>query len=83
MKEHLLPALTGVVALVPAALNPSLLATEMTLGAIVCGSGVTVQIPLGDPVLPGTLGSACCAKGCHSSERKKKSARNPGIDPQQ
>ncbi|MFV0645641.1 MAG: hypothetical protein ACK5NN_14310 [Sphingomonadaceae bacterium] len=63
----------SILALVPAAANPSLLMTEAsTLSAGLCGTvnGVLIEIPLGDPVLPGTVGTACCSKGCHSSSRK-------------
>lgn len=80
---HLFASTAAVMALVPAALNPSLLVRGESLAALVCGGGAAVQIPLGDPIIPGTVGSACCAKGCHSSEKKKKSKSTGGIDPQQ
>ncbi|MCP5397132.1 MAG: hypothetical protein H6918_10465 [Sphingomonadaceae bacterium] len=69
-------------ALVPAALNPSLIMIEgKTLSSLVCGTGVTQEIPLSGPVLPGTAGAACCAKGCHSASEKKKKAKSASIDP--
>jgi hypothetical protein len=73
-----LPAgIFALVALVPVVANPAL-PDRGVLSATLCGSGAAVSIPLGDP-LPGTDGGACCAKGCHSGERRKraKAVRSP------
>ena len=60
--------LISLAALLPAALNPSLIMIEgKSLSSLVCGTGVTQEIPLSGPVLPGTAGGACCAKGCHAA----------------
>lgn len=64
----------AVVALVPAAANPSLMLRGEALLMTLCGGG-TISVPLDNP-LPGTQGAACCAKGCHSSDKKRKGAGN-------
>lgn len=56
-------------ALVPAAVNPSLLLRGETLSVTLCGGG-NASIPLDNP-LPGSNNAACCAKGCHSSEKRR------------
>ena len=56
-------------ALVPAAVNPSLLLGGETLTVTLCGGG-SASIPLDNP-LPGSNGTACCAKGCHTSEKRR------------
>lgn len=56
-------------ALVPAAVNPSLLLRGETLAVTLCGGG-SASIPLDNP-LPGSNNAACCAKGCHSSEKRR------------
>lgn len=58
-------------ALLPAAANPSLLLRSETMMVTLCGGGL-VNVPLGAPILPGSKGTACCAKGCHSSDRRKR-----------
>jgi hypothetical protein len=62
------------VALLPAALNPSLIASASGIALSLCGSaaGATVTVPAGAPSLPGTNGAACCAKGCHASQERKR-----------
>ncbi len=55
--------------LVPAAVNPSLLLRGETLTVTLCGGG-SASIPLDNP-LPGSNGAACCAKGCHSNEKRR------------
>lgn len=57
-------------ALVPAAVNPSLLLRAEEISVTLCGGG-SVSIPLDNP-LPGSNGAACCAKGCHTGEQRKK-----------
>lgn len=64
-----LPSLFAMIAMVPAALNPSLSLEQPSLAAKLCGSGATLSIPIGTPKLPGTVPSACCAKGCHGKRR--------------
>lgn len=61
--------LVALVAMMPAAINPSLAVEQESLSGIMCGSGASISIPLGPPRLPGTLPSACCAKGCHGKRR--------------
>lgn len=56
--------------LLPAALNPSLLASARGITLSLCGGG-SVTIPSGQPEIPGTNGGACCAKGCRSSDRRQ------------
>ncbi len=58
-------------ALFPAALNPSLNVRAETMSMVLCAGGArqSVEVPVGDPVLPGTAGSACCAKGTDSRRR--------------
>ena len=63
-------------ALVPAGINPSLLAQAAGLAVPVCGAdgGVRqITIEPGEPVLPGSDATLCCAKGCHAGEKRKKS----------
>ncbi|WP_054530913.1 hypothetical protein [Erythrobacter sp. SG61-1L] len=62
----------AVIALVPAAANPSLMLRGEALLMTLC-SGASISVPLGNP-LPGTQGAACCAKGCHSTDKKRKGA---------
>ncbi len=64
----------AVLALLPAAANPSLLVRGEALALSLCGGSASVSIPLDSP-LPGTTGSACCAKGCQSGEKRKRAAR--------
>ena len=61
--------IVALIAMIPAALNPSLAVEQEALQGRMCGTGQLVSIPLGAPKLPGTLPSACCAKGCHSKRR--------------
>lgn len=67
-----LDQVTALIAMIPAALNPSLSLEQSTIKALVCGSGKVISIPLGPPRLPGTVPSTCCAKGCHAARRKTK-----------
>lgn len=62
--------LVAAVAIIPAAMNPSLVVQDKTLTALICGSGATVSIPVGSPDFPGSVPSMCCAKGCQSKSRK-------------
>jgi hypothetical protein len=59
----------SVLALVPAAVDPSLLLRGETLTVTLCGGG-TASIPLDNP-LPGSNNAVCCAKGCRSSEKRR------------
>ena len=63
------------VALLPAALNPSLIASAGGITLSLCGAaaGANVTAPAGAPTLPGSDGAACCAKGCHTSQERKRS----------
>jgi len=63
--------LVALAALLPAAANPSLLLRSETMMVSLCSGGVA-NVPLGAPILPGSKGGACCAKGCHSGERRKR-----------
>jgi len=62
--------LLALAALVPAAANPALLVRGEALDVTLCGGG-SVSIPLENP-LPGSNGAACCAKGCHAGEQRKR-----------
>ncbi len=64
--------LLAFVALLPAAANPSLIAQAEGITLALCGQNASsITIP-GETPLPGTNGGACCAKGCHSSDKRKK-----------
>lgn len=65
-------------ALLPAALNPALLDGGGSLAASLCGSGATISIPLRSAP-PDPQGNACCAKGCHAGESRKRTVKK-GID---
>ncbi|MFZ1743564.1 MAG: hypothetical protein WAT93_11950 [Pontixanthobacter sp.] len=69
------------IAMLPAAINPSLLVRQDELATTLCASGQTIEIPLGSPKLPGIVPSACCAKGCRSSRRNLRQSGK--IDPAQ
>jgi len=73
-----LPPLVMLAALVPAGANPSLVARAAGIAVPLCTAeegAAQITIRLGDPVLPGSEATLCCAKGCHASERKKKAKR--------
>ena len=58
-------------ALIPVAANPSLAAGAESLVLGLCGDADAVTVPMDNP-LPGTDRSACCDKGCHSSDKRKR-----------
>ena len=71
----------GIVALIPAMLNLTVVTGGQTIAVQICtgdGQVHTVQMPLegqgkGDPASKGL----CCAKGCHSGgQRKRVASRN-------
>lgn len=67
-----LPFLAAI-ALVPAALNPSLVLAAPALVLGLCGqAGMTIAVPAKTPPPPGSDGAACCSKGCHSSHDRKR-----------
>jgi|GEM_PF-1897832 len=68
--------LAALLALLPAAANPSLLVEGEWLAVTLCGGG-TMSIPLDNP-LPGSQASACCSKGCREDSRRKQRGQ-PGI----
>jgi hypothetical protein len=60
-------------ALVPAALNPSLAMAASGIVLDLCGqSGASVTVPVKTPPLPGSDGAACCSKGCHNAQERKR-----------
>lgn len=60
-------------ALVPAALNPSLVMAASGIVLDLCGqAGTSVTVPVRTPPLPGSDGAACCSKGCHSAQERKR-----------
>ena len=67
------PALLGLLALVPAALNVTPASAHGMAVPLCTGDGaartVTVPVPARD--LPGGDQPGCCAKGCHTGSRKK------------
>ena len=65
-------------ALLPAAFNPALLASGEGIVLTLCGSGASVTVPLGNS-LPDPDSKACCNKGCHSGETRKRAVKK-GID---
>ncbi len=73
--------LLALAALLPAALNPGLLAGGEALALTLCGSGATVSIPL-ENAPPDPQGKACCNKGCHSGENRKRAANKVIDSPQ-
>ncbi|MDN3647245.1 hypothetical protein QWY75_13620 [Pontixanthobacter aestiaquae] len=64
-------SMIALAAMVPAALNPSLVVEEKALIAQICGSGESAVIRLGPPDLPATVPAMCCAKGCHGKREHK------------
>ncbi|HTN14612.1 MAG TPA: hypothetical protein VL094_07375 [Sphingomonadaceae bacterium] len=60
----------AMLALIPAAANPSLMLRGEALLMSLCGGGA-ISVPLETP-LPGTPGAACCAKGCHADDKRKR-----------
>lgn len=73
-------SIIAAIAMVPAALNPSLAVQDKTLNALVCGSGQAVSIPLGKPDLPGSVPTMCCAKGCQSKQNKLRKAQKLSVN---
>ncbi|MGI9376740.1 hypothetical protein EB810_11675 [Altererythrobacter sp. FM1] len=66
-------AITAIVALIPAIVGPAPADGEAASGGLIaqlCNGG-TISIPVNGQPLPPTT-QPCCAKGCHSSERKRK-----------
>lgn len=68
----------ALLALLPAAFNPGLLDGGEALALTLCGSGANISIPVKNAP-PDPQGNACCNKGCHSGESRKRAA-NKGID---
>lgn len=66
----------GLVALIPAMLNLTVVSAGQTIAVRICtGDGLvhTVQMPIGDA--GGSGGKVlCCAKGCHSGSSRKRAA---------
>lgn len=69
--------MVALAALVPAAANPSLLVRPEVLTLSMCGGG-TVTVPLDGPLIPGSNGTVCCAKGCHTDDRRKRTGGEGG-----
>jgi hypothetical protein len=64
----------GLIALLPAALNPAP-AGAATMTMQICGGDGqvrSVEVPLDGP---GNEPAPCCAKGCHGGSSRKKSAK--------
>lgn len=65
------PALFAALALVPAMVGP-LEAQARTLAVPLCGgAAMSVPVPLRDAP-PGPPQGPCCAKGCHSDNKRKR-----------
>ena len=65
----------ALVAMVPLALNPSLLVARTTLAVALCngaGPGGVVRLPLGPARLPGDTPGHCCDKACHGAGSRKR-----------
>jgi hypothetical protein len=72
-----LPAWTGLVALFPLMLDPSLAVARESIGIPLCtaaGAAGQVQVPVGPANLPGEDKDRCHAKGCHAGGSRKKQA---------
>ena len=67
------PALLGILALVPAAFNVSPAAARGILVPLCSGDGSvrSVTLPVSDGQIPGKDAPGCCAKACHTGTRKK------------
>lgn len=71
------PALLGIIALIPAALNTAPAAAHGLAVPLCTGDGAarTITVPVPSRSLPGGEQPGCCAKGCHTGSRKKSAAR--------
>lgn len=68
-----MPALIGILALLPAAFNMSPANARGIVVPLCSGDGVTRSVTLPAPggELPGKDVPGCCAKACHTGQRKK------------
>lgn len=73
----------ALIAMIPAALNISAASAGTILVPLCMGDGQVhmVPIPANGPQLPGQEGGACCVKGCHAGNGRKKLPRE--IEPSQ
>ncbi len=69
----------GIVALIPAMLNLTVVTGGETIAVQICtgdGQVHTVQVPAGGGSGDGGSQGLCCAKGCHTGGGRKRAAEN-------
>lgn len=69
----------GIVALIPAMLNLTVVTGGETIAVQICtgdGQVHTVQVPVGGGSGDGGSKGLCCAKGCHTGGGRKRAAEN-------
>ena len=68
----------ALVALLPAALNPSLALYRPGIPVALCGgsAGSVVEIPLTSQPLPGSAEELSCGKACHGGSSRKRAGTN-------
>lgn len=69
----------GIVALIPAMLNLTVVTGGETIAVQICtgdGQVHTVQVPVGGGSGDGSSQALCCAKGCHTGGGRKRAALN-------
>lgn len=64
----------ALVAMVPAAANPSIVSGAGAITVSLCQGG-SITIP-GGKQLPGSDGKSCCNKGCHGGDKRKRIGGN-------
>ena len=60
----------ALLAMVPAAANPSVISGANPITVSLCQGG-SITIP-GSKQLPGSEGKSCCNKGCHGGDKRKR-----------
>lgn len=78
MTAQLLFRSLAVLAMVPAAANPSVLSGANPITVSLCQGG-SITIP-GGQQLPGSEGKSCCNKGCHGGDKRKRTGSSADGD---
>lgn len=68
----------ALVAMVPAAANPSIVSGMERVTVSLCQGG-SITLP-GGQQLPGSDGKACCNKGCHGGDKRKRAGNETQRD---